>query len=116
MVPPVVGVTDTCLRCSPRLRLSCHVVQWKSPRKNLRPMRILYVHERFGPLGGAEANILLTAQELKSRGHEVAIAFGGTEKAAGNEWLGTFSTRFSLDETPNALESALSVFNPDVVF
>ena len=79
-------------------------------------MRLLYVHERFGPLGGAEANILLTAQELKFRGHEVAIAFGGSDQSAGNEWLGTFGTRFSLDETPTALEAALAVFNPDVVF
>ena len=32
-------------------------------------MRLLFVHERFGAFGGAEANVLVTAHELRRRGH-----------------------------------------------
>jgi len=30
-------------------------------------MRLLYVHKRLGRLGGAEANVLITATELRHR-------------------------------------------------
>jgi glycosyltransferase involved in cell wall biosynthesis len=79
-------------------------------------MRILYVHERFGPLGGAEANILLTAQELQRRGHEVAIAFGGTDEAASADWRETFATRFPIDGATDSILAASAIFSPDVVF
>ncbi|HEY1847615.1 MAG TPA: glycosyltransferase, partial [Opitutaceae bacterium] len=79
-------------------------------------MRVLFVHERFGALGGAEANILLTAQELKRRAHCVAIAHGpGTGDA---EWLGTFKDRVEMAQ-PDAtagLDEALDRFQPDVVY
>ncbi len=81
-------------------------------------MRLLFVHERFGPLGGAEANILLTAQELRSRGHTLAIAHGGAAAADEPEWRGAFPQRFALGGPPGAEElgEALVQFRPDVVY
>ena len=81
-------------------------------------MRLLFVHERFGPLGGAEANILLTAQELRSRGHELAIAHGGNADADESEWHKAFPSRFELGSPAGgeALGAALTFFGPDVVY
>ena len=39
-------------------------------------MRILFVHERLGSLGGAEANALITARELREKGHTVGLLHG----------------------------------------
>lgn len=80
-------------------------------------MRLLFVHERFGAFGGAEANILLTAQELRRRGHSVAIAHGGGEGGQ-NEWLEVFSDRVPLRESNGAdeLGRALKRIQPDVVY
>ena len=82
-------------------------------------MRLLYIHERIGALGGAEANILLTAQMLRHRGHSVAIAHG--ESGSSNpEWDEAFPARLALgspDAIPSgALEGAFAQFHPDVLF
>ena len=65
-------------------------------------MKLLYVHERFGALAGAEANAHITATELAARGHVIGIIHGpGTGK---NEtaWQTTFSQRFALGAGDNA--------------
>jgi glycosyltransferase involved in cell wall biosynthesis len=36
-------------------------------------MNLLYVHESLGSLGGAEANVMITATEMKRRGHRVGL-------------------------------------------
>jgi glycosyltransferase involved in cell wall biosynthesis len=79
-------------------------------------MRLLFIHERIGALGGAEVNILLTAQELQRRGHTVGIAHGGSDKADA-EWHAAFAERIALDEScvVGALSQALTQFDPDVV-
>jgi glycosyltransferase involved in cell wall biosynthesis len=81
-------------------------------------MKLLYVHERFGALAGAEANAFITAQEIGKRGHEIGILHGpGTGK---NEegWNAVFSSRFSLEaaEPGEATKAALREFEPDVVY
>ena len=81
-------------------------------------MKLLYVHERFGALAGAEANAFITAQEIGKRGHEIGILHGpGTGK---NEegWTAVFSSRFSLEaaEPGEATKAALREFEPDVVY
>lgn len=81
-------------------------------------MRLLYVHERFGALAGAEANVFLTAAELKRRGHCVGLIHGpGTGR---NEalWKDTFLDRFewSFARQDAALDSALEAFRPDLVY
>jgi glycosyltransferase involved in cell wall biosynthesis len=81
-------------------------------------MRLLFVHERFGPLGGAEANVLLTAQELRSRGHSLAIAHAGAADTKESEWREAFPDRFALGSPAGgeALGDALTEFQPDVVY
>ena len=81
-------------------------------------MRLLYVHERFGALAGAEANAHITATELGRRGHTLGILHGpGTGK---NEpaWEATFPARFALGARDNAgvVREALRSFAPDAVY
>ncbi len=80
-------------------------------------MKILYVHERLGALGGAEANVIISAQELSTRGHHTAILHGpGTSK---NEdvWNRVFSARIPLSgDTAAQTRSALSAFQPDAIY
>ena len=81
-------------------------------------MKILYVHERFGALAGAEANAHITATELAGRGHTIGILHGpGTGK---NEdgWRAVFNPRFALGPGDNAavVRSALAAFGPDAVY
>ncbi len=81
-------------------------------------MRLLIVHERIGPLGGAEANVLLTAQELQKRGHSVGIAHCGSVDTTDAEWRGAFAERFAIGApaSAGALSLALAQFQPDVVY
>ena len=81
-------------------------------------MKILYVHERFGALAGAEANAHITATELAARGHVIGIIHGpgtGKNEAA---WQTTFSQRFALGAGDNAavVRAALAAFSPDAVY
>jgi len=81
-------------------------------------MKLLYVHERFGALAGAEANAFITAQEIGKRGHEIGILHGpGTGK---NEegWQAVFSSRYALEghAPAEATRRALNEFQPDAVY
>lgn len=84
-------------------------------------MRLLFVHERLGAFGGAEANVLLTATELKRRGHIVGLLHGtatGREEAS---WQATFEERFALPVEPRAptapaVANAVAAFRPDVIY
>ena len=81
-------------------------------------MKILYVHEQFGALAGAEANAHITATELGLKGHTMGILHGpGTGK---NEpaWEKTFPARFPLGTGDNsgAAREALQHFKPDAVY
>ncbi len=79
-------------------------------------MRILFVHERMGSFGGAEANVLATAQALAGRGHAVGLAHRGAPSAE-PEWRDTFGERFTLnDQYMAGLQSAGARFRPDLVF
>lgn len=83
-------------------------------------MRLLFVHERIGSLGGAEANVFVIAQELRTRGHVVALAHGRGTGQGEAPWRETFSGCFPLDGSAAAsgvtLTRALAHFRPDVVF
>jgi len=61
-------------------------------------MKIMYVHENFGFLGGAESNIYTTARELKARGHQVSVAY---EKSTGKDearWKDNFEKSLSISD------------------
>ena len=81
-------------------------------------MRLLFVHERIGALGGAEANVLATAEELSRRGHSVGLAHASGTNHGEIEWRDVFPDRFPVPAAAGAaaLEQALAQFQPDVVF
>lgn len=81
-------------------------------------MRLMFVHERFGALGGAEANVLATAGELKRRGHMLGLVHGAHTGKEEDAWRETFTDRYSLDAAsgPDALRAALEEFRPEIVF
>jgi glycosyltransferase involved in cell wall biosynthesis len=81
-------------------------------------MRLLFVHERFGAFGGAEANVLLTATELKRRGHEIAILHGAETGRDQGAWENVFGERHEIPpvRAAAALEHALAAFRPDAIF
>lgn len=91
-------------------------------------MRLLFLHERFGAFGGAEANVLATAGELKARGHDVALVHGPATGRGEEEWKKLFETRFPLveaaspslptrrDAASTTLPQAAALFQPDVIF
>jgi glycosyltransferase involved in cell wall biosynthesis len=81
-------------------------------------MRLLYVHERFGSLAGAEANAHITATELGKRGHSIGILHGpGTGKGE-LDWKTTFPFRAELTAGDNSgiVVRALRNFEPDAIY
>lgn len=81
-------------------------------------MRTLFVHERIGPYGGAEANIALTANELKQRGHMVGLLHGPYAGRSAADWNELFSARYSLGNKPDRATAAAAIwdFQPDIVY
>jgi glycosyltransferase involved in cell wall biosynthesis len=90
-------------------------------------MRLLFVHERFGALGGAEANILATASELRRRGHTVGLAHGASTGREEPAWVDSFAECHSLvpyahapaavsGAAPERLRAAMTRFQPDAIF
>jgi glycosyltransferase involved in cell wall biosynthesis len=76
-------------------------------------VKLLFIHERFGSLGGAEANAFITATEMKQRGHQVALL---TQRGTGkNEsaWRELFADGFFLLDD---IEAALAQFPPTVIY
>src|SRR5437588_5767051 len=81
-------------------------------------MKLLFVHERFGALAGAEANILATARELKQRGHTVGVLHGpGTGKGE-QLWRETFTHAFPLPSAGKAIDvlDVINLFQPDLAY
>ena len=80
-------------------------------------MRILYVHERFGSLAGAEANAFITAEQLGQRGHRIGILHGPATGKGEEAWRRVFTRQFELTgDTAKATRDALALFRPDVVY
>jgi glycosyltransferase involved in cell wall biosynthesis len=79
------------------------------------PLNILYVHESMGSLGGAEANVFITATEMKKRGHHIGLL---TRRATGrNEagWRELFGENvYWIGERTYA--QAAEAFGPDVTY
>jgi len=81
-------------------------------------MRLLFVHDRFGALAGAEVNLQLTAAALKNRGHEVALLHGAPTGKGEAVWRELFPERFALTNGNNSApaRAALDAFRPDAVY
>jgi glycosyltransferase involved in cell wall biosynthesis len=87
----------------------------QSPDLLPAPLKLLYVHEAFGSLGGAEANVLITATEMRKRGHTVGL---WTQRPTGRGeegWTKTFGDNVWYLEHDD-LASVQAQFSPDVVY
>ena len=81
-------------------------------------MKLLFVHDRFGALAGAEANIFHTAAEFQRRGHAVGILHGpGTGRGEAG-WRNVFSDRFALPthDVPAGVGGLVAKFRPDAIY
>lgn len=81
-------------------------------------MKLLYVHERFGALAGAEANAHITATELGLRGHTMGILHGPPTGKNEPAWEATFPHRYELPAGggAEAVARALREFSPDAIY
>src|SRR3954464_9071398 len=77
-------------------------------------VNILYIHERFGALAGAEANVLITATELSARGHKVGILHGPSTGKNEAGWKNVFEFREPLNA--RTLAQHVETFQPDAFF
>jgi glycosyltransferase involved in cell wall biosynthesis len=86
--------------------------QWR------RFMRLLFVHDRFGAMAGAEVNLQLTAAELKKRGHAIGLLHGPPTGKAERAWVDLFPERFALAAENNfsVTQKSLGTFQPDAVY
>lgn len=81
-------------------------------------MKLLYVHERFGSLAGAEANAHITATELGQHGHSIGILHGPSTGKGEPAWQSTFPFRAPLGPDDNAavVRKVLADFQPDAIY
>ena len=82
-------------------------------------MRVLFVHERFGALGGAESNLVTTADELKAKGHPVGLLHGASTGKGEEKWNDVFGWRREFNGNVNTamnVEDAVREFLPDVIY
>src|SRR5262245_15291142 len=81
-------------------------------------LKLLFVHECFGALAGAEANILATAQGLRRLGHSVGILHGPSTRNQESSWLETFLLRYPLGEPADAdhVRQVVDAYQPDAIY
>jgi glycosyltransferase involved in cell wall biosynthesis len=82
------------------------------------PMKLLFVHQKLGEFGGAEANIRLSARELQNRGYTVGLLHLESTGRNEAEWHEIFAERFFFPGTGGAdfVRSMLQKFNPQVIY
>src|SRR3954468_4958872 len=78
-------------------------------------MRLLFVHQHLGSFGGAEANILLTATELKRRGYKLALLYANATGKGEAGWRDAFDEIYRLNDSEQ-VEATLQKFHPEVVY
>src|SRR6185369_2459056 len=82
------------------------------------PMKLLFVHDRYGSFAGAEANILHTARELKERGHTLGLLHGPITSHSEEAWDEVFTYRAELDNESGGsrVHAELESFQPEIVY
>ncbi len=78
-------------------------------------MRILYTHQSYGSLAGAEANVFITATEMAKRGHDLAILCGSGTGKGEDKWDALFSQKCEM-EGPGSVQDILLSFKPEIIF
>lgn len=81
-------------------------------------MKLLFVHDRFGALGGAESNIFAVAHALHEKGHRVAILHGPGTGQGEDRWRRIFEHCYPLEKARQcqSIQSALWGFEPDALY
>ena len=79
-------------------------------------MRLLYVHESFGHLAGAEANVFITASELAKRGHQIGLASQRRTGKGEAEWEKVFEGRVFFPKTTADWGDLGRKYSPDAVY
>ena len=81
-------------------------------------MKLLFVHQMLGEFGGAEANIRLSAQELKGRGHTLGLLHQQSSGRAETEWRALFTECLQVPEQAgaNSVSRFLKEFGPQVIY
>ena len=81
-------------------------------------MKILFVHQYCGAMGGAETDILLGAASLRSRGHSVALLYSSRTERDEAAWEQTFCECHPLTgaTASKTVRGVLGKFSPDVVY
>lgn len=81
-------------------------------------MKLLFVHQKLGEFGGAEANIRLTATELSNRGYTLGLLHAERTCRSEIEWQRLFPENFCLPDiaTADFTRGILRQFNPDLIY
>jgi glycosyltransferase involved in cell wall biosynthesis len=81
-------------------------------------MKVLFVHQYCGAMGGAETDILLGAGALQQRGHSVALLYASDTGRGHDAWKHTFTERHQLtgQGAGRDVEAVMARFAPDVVY
>jgi glycosyltransferase involved in cell wall biosynthesis len=81
-------------------------------------MKVLFIHQYSGALGGAETDILLEAGALRDRGHSVALLYEAPTGQSETAWAETFSAGHqTLGENPSeTVRNVVNQFVPDVIY
>jgi glycosyltransferase involved in cell wall biosynthesis len=81
-------------------------------------MRLLFVHQFLGALGGAESDLNLTAREFQVRGHTAALAYldrtGRNEETLKSNFSECF--RLNASHAKSSVEKLLNEFDPDAIY
>ena len=79
-------------------------------------MKLLFIHERLGAFGGAEANIRITARELQARGHSTALLYaqGTGRDEAGCRNL--FAGCHQIPREKSPLQDLIAQCAPDLIY
>ncbi len=87
-------------------------------RRTDQRMKLLFVHQHLGALGGAEANILLSARELRRQGHQLALLYDSATGKDEHAWREIFSDCFPMAPQDNRTRVAevLTQVQPDLVY
>jgi glycosyltransferase involved in cell wall biosynthesis len=76
---------------------------------------ILYIHQCYGPLAGAEANVLITATEFNLRGNRVSILHGPSTGKGDERWDRIFDQKYEIQDGV-AARRCIQDCKPDVIY
>lgn len=81
-------------------------------------MKLLFVHQKLGEFGGAEANIRLSAGELRNRGYRLGLLYRESTGRNEDQWRQTFEDCFQAPASADAefVRLVLQRFQPDLVY